>query len=355
MYSNQPKFSIIIPIYNSEKYISRCIKSVLSQTEENWELLLINDGSSDGTESICTSFELKDKRIKYYYQENNGVSSARNNGLLRAKGEWITFIDSDDWIEKNHLSEFNKQIKQNVDLCINSFVADLSYGSRIFNYIDCKSSNKLESINLFFSSLKPHSQFLWIKAFKRSIIKEYNIFFNEKINLGEDNIFILDYISHINSISSSSKVTYHYDQVEENIFSLGRRKRELEDLLFQIEENTNAYINLYREVKSEIVLEVASNYYYSRIFDRILVNYKQIKSLWGYTSPINFVNYKKYQNLLNVNNISDTLIRKFWTHIDNNTRDKYFNLYIIKKCLTLRIIKIVAVVKRVLRSVLKNA
>ena len=355
MPSKQLKYSIIVPIYNSEKYIGRCIESVRKQTEQNWELLLINDGSSDNSESICISFQSLDTRIKYFYQKNSGVSSARNNGLLRAQGEWITFIDSDDWIEENHLETFNKQIDKDVDLCINSFIADLSYGSRNFNYIDCSSFNRTESIKLFFTSLKAHSQFLWIKAFKRSIIKKYNIYFNEQINLGEDNIFILDYISHINSLSSSSIVTYHYDQFEENITSLGRRNRSIKDLLFQIEKNTDAYINLYNKIKIDTILNIASNYYYSRIFERILVNYKQKKFLGlFYTPPIHLLNYNRYKEILCINSVNNPLINKFWLHIDYNSRNIYFNLYIIKKCLISKIIKIVADAKHVLRYAPKS-
>lgn len=355
MLSNKPKYSIIIPIYNSEKYISRCIKSVQKQTEQDWELILINDGSSDNSESICTSFQAQDTRIKYFYQKNSGVSAARNNGLLNAQGEWITFIDSDDWIESNHLETFNKQIENNVDLCINSFIADLSYGSRYFNYIDYCSFNKTDSIKLFFTTLRAHSQFIWIKAFKRSIIKKYNISFNEQINLGEDNIFILDYISHINSLSSSSIATYHYDQIEENISSLGRRKRSIKDLLFQIEQNTEAYINLYNQVKIDTILNVASNYYYSRIFERILVNYKQNKFLGlFYTPPIQLLDHNKYSEILHIESINNPLIIKFWLHIDYDSRNIYFNLYIIKRCLISKIIKIAVGVKHALRHVLKS-
>lgn len=351
----QPKYSIIVPIYNSEKYIGRCIESVQKQTEQDWELLLINDGSSDNSESICTSFQSQDTRIKYFYQKNSGVSSARNRGLLEAQGEWITFIDSDDWIEENHLETFNKQIAQNVDLCINSFIVDLSYGSRNFNYINCKSFNKADSIKLLFTVLKAHSQFLWIKAFKRSIIKDYNISFNEQVNLGEDNIFILNYISHINSLSSSSIATYHYDQIEENMFSLGRRKRSIEDLLFQIEKNTEAYINLYEQVKIDTVLNVASNYYYSRIFERILVSYKQNKFLGlFYTPPTQLLGYNRYKEILRINSVNNPLINKFWLHIDYDYRNIYFNLYIIKKCLISKIIKIAADVKHALKYALKS-
>ena len=166
------KYSIIVPVYNAQRYIERCINSVFLQTETNWELILIDDGSKDGSGEICQRFAALDTRVKYLYQENKGVSAARNKGLDIACGEWITFMDSDDWVEPFHLATFNKQVEKNVDLCINSFIIDLYYGVRTFNYLDSVSKNKNESLDLFLGPLKAHSQFLWIKAFKSSIINK---------------------------------------------------------------------------------------------------------------------------------------------------------------------------------------
>ena len=92
------QISIIIPVYKAEKYINRCVDSILAQTFTDWELLLINDGSPDNSSSICDLYAARDSRIKVFHKENGGVSSARNLGLEKATGEWITFVDSDDWI-----------------------------------------------------------------------------------------------------------------------------------------------------------------------------------------------------------------------------------------------------------------
>ena len=101
------KYSIIVPVYNAQRYIERCINSVFLQTETNWELILIDDGSKDGSGEICQRFAALDTRVKYLYQENKGVSAARNKGLDIACGEWITFMDSDDWVEPFHLATFS--------------------------------------------------------------------------------------------------------------------------------------------------------------------------------------------------------------------------------------------------------
>ena len=98
--ANIPKISVIIPVYNAEKYLYRCIDSVLVQTFTNWELLLIDDGSKDSSGVICDEYAAKDARVRVFHKENGGVSSARNLGLDNARGEWVAFVDSDDYIEK---------------------------------------------------------------------------------------------------------------------------------------------------------------------------------------------------------------------------------------------------------------
>ena len=108
-----PLISIIIPVFNSEKCLKRCVDSILSQTFVDFELILVDDGSSDLTFKICEEYRLSDTRIRVFHKENGGVSIARNFGLNQAKGKWIGFIDSDDWIEKecfNHCFDYKNLI-----------------------------------------------------------------------------------------------------------------------------------------------------------------------------------------------------------------------------------------------------
>lgn len=95
-----PKISIIVPVYNTERYLSKCIDSILSQSFTDFELLLINDGSLDYSGAICDQYAANDSRVTVFHKENGGVSSARNLGLDNARGEWVTFVDSDDWIAR---------------------------------------------------------------------------------------------------------------------------------------------------------------------------------------------------------------------------------------------------------------
>ena len=94
--------SVIVPVYNVENYIAQCIESVIKQTYTKFEIILVNDGSKDNSGKICDEYALKDERIKVIHKENAGVSSARNVGIKQSKGQWITFIDSDDWVEEKY-------------------------------------------------------------------------------------------------------------------------------------------------------------------------------------------------------------------------------------------------------------
>ena len=108
-----PLLSIIIALYNSEEYIEKCIKSIVEQTYNNLEIIIINDGSTDESLKICEQFQEKDKRIKIYNQKNTGVSSARNTGIAKATGDYITFVDSDDYLIKEAYEKALKQIDGN--------------------------------------------------------------------------------------------------------------------------------------------------------------------------------------------------------------------------------------------------
>lgn len=130
---DKPLISIIIPVYNSDKTINRCVDSILSQTFNNWELLLIDDGSTDRSGELCDEYSAKDQRIKVFHKKNGGVSSARNLGLNNVKGEWITFCDSDDFVYPNWLKNYVDNISDGIDLICQAFECDKIFiGKRIF-------------------------------------------------------------------------------------------------------------------------------------------------------------------------------------------------------------------------------
>ncbi|MDU1846689.1 MAG: glycosyltransferase [Niallia nealsonii] len=211
------ELSIIIPIYNADKYLDKCISSVLCQTYKNFELILIDDGSSDTSLSICQKYQLLDKRVRLYHQENNGPSSARNVGIDYAKGEYIAFIDADDYITEDMYTDLMSIIKkENCDLVISPLIhqfigrknkescpTNLGYYGMINNsYVD---ANKIYP--LFENGIVngPCG-----KIYKASFIKEHKLRMPDEIHYGEDLIFNIEYLHYCNAIYLTDKAFYYY-------------------------------------------------------------------------------------------------------------------------------------------------
>lgn len=204
-----PHISIIVPVYNVEKYVSKCIRSILNQSYKDFELLLIDDGSTDSSGKICDNYSNWDRRCTVYHKKNYGVSSARNLGLQKAKGEWIVFIDSDDFIGEQYIEGLLcGLLDDTVDFVHGGFIKCTETGELLDNgqhYDAQRGSNKMYLLNTVRGL--PFS-----KLFKSDIIRKYNLSFNEKIRLGEDMIFTIEYISHINNYAFVEENNYFYTQ-----------------------------------------------------------------------------------------------------------------------------------------------
>lgn len=208
--------SIIIPVYNVEKYLSKCIDSVLAQDFEDWELLLINDGSTDNSGNICDEYAIKDSRIKVFHQENKGVSAARNLGIDNAQGEYIIFIDSDDYVTSTYLSDLSKY---DSDIIASGF--DLWYADG--RPTERKTFDELKSYYLHDNTLSEaisigEYKYLWhgpcCKLYKRVTIDDNR--FDESLNYGEDHLFnlcILQNCSSITLVPVSNYIYTHYGNV----------------------------------------------------------------------------------------------------------------------------------------------
>lgn len=203
-----PTISAIIPVYNAEEHLHRCIESILTQSYDDFELLLIDDGSTDSSGIICNDYAQKDSRIRVFHKENGGVSSARNVGLDNAKGEYITFVDSDDYILPNFFSIIEDL---NVDLFIGSFF----YNDTIVSLNDTTSDNLINDKFLFEYLIKTISIYtVWGKLLKSSLIINNNLRFDETLATAEDSLFMCNYLFHIGSIALSKKLVYRYDKQE---------------------------------------------------------------------------------------------------------------------------------------------
>ena len=203
-----PEISIIIPVYKAEKYLRRCLDSVLSQTLSNWECILVDDGSPDQSGAICDEYAAKDSRFRVIHKPNGGVSSARNEGLDTAKGEFICFIDSDDWVGPKYLEHLHFLES---DLVI-SGLFNVNEKGKIIKTKEFKNALfELSKIGLnefertVFSSKGPYC-----KRYRRTIIESNNIRFEEGIHASEDFLFVLSYISKCKTIQTSQMIDYYY-------------------------------------------------------------------------------------------------------------------------------------------------
>lgn len=208
--SKTPKVSVIVPIYNVEKYLAKCIDSVLAQDYYDWELLLINDGSTDSSGEICDEYTLKDSRIKVFHQLNKGVSAARNLGIENAQGKYIIFIDSDDYVTPQYLSDL---VKYDSDIIASGF--DLWYANG--RQTERKTFDNLKFYNIEDNTLNDaiiigDYKHLWhgpcCKLYKKATIN--NIRFDESLDYGEDYLFNLNVLLSCSSITLVPKSNYIY-------------------------------------------------------------------------------------------------------------------------------------------------
>ena len=202
------KVSIIIPVYNAERYLKECLDSVIYQKYQYIELILINDGSSDSSEMICQEYVKKDKRVKLINQKNGGVSSARNVGIGVSTGTIILFLDSDDLLEYDAIQTIVNNIDNNDMLC---------YGYKEiyknnYNNILLKENN-LTNKDLFLKRVyltKEIGGYLWNKIFRADIIKNNKILFDTNLHFCEDLVFVVEYLKYCKSVHYLNKTLYIY-------------------------------------------------------------------------------------------------------------------------------------------------
>lgn len=202
-----PLLSIIVPVYNVEQYLRKCIDSILSQTYTDFELILVDDGSTDNSGKICDEYALKDNRIIVLHKENGGVSSARNCGLDIAKGDYIAFADSDDYVDSKWLDNFISVLKDE-DIIVQGFVGVYD-NKEVRSYIpenNCGTNTKLIE-KLIDNGVYGY---LFVKLFNRSIIEVNHIRFDCNSTFREDEQFISRYMEYVTKLSISSEWGYFY-------------------------------------------------------------------------------------------------------------------------------------------------
>lgn len=234
-----PKVSVIVPVYNSEKYISKCIESILNQTYRDFELLIINDGSIDSSEKIIETYMIKDNRIKYFKQKNAGPSSARNIGIENSKGEFILFIDSDDTIDEGYIEKLlTAMVNNNMDIVCCGYIDYSIYG--IFKLNDFWMKKNILSKEEFTECIcKGVGGTLWGKIFSRKIIMDNSIRMNPKIYMREDLLFVLEYSKYCEKIYIIPEYLYKYNRMNDASISKNNDIAYLDNNIFVINQIIN--------------------------------------------------------------------------------------------------------------------
>lgn len=288
------KFSVILPVYNVELYLKDCLASLLNQSYSNFEIIAVNDGSSDKSLDILESFANLDSRIKIISQNNQGLSSARNTGLKHAKGEYIQFVDSDDVISNNLLGSCVSTFKKyNTNMLIFNhaeFEVDFTF------HIDKikKWENGKVNSSFFFESIQHISTSKWIPvwlySFKKSFLDGYNLKFQKGI-IHEDNLFTPLALYYAGEIAIVSEKLYYYRKREGSITNnKDNIKKSLSDQLFIAEE----LFKISQETKSKHLLVISIQRYqillnnikkhdlykYSRIFNKSIKTRKIVGSVF---------------------------------------------------------------------------
>ena len=202
------KVTVIVPVYNGEAFLRPCVDSILRQTYENLEVILVDDGSTDGSGAICDGYARQDSRVRVFHQENGGVSSARNLGLREATGEYIVFVDADDHVSQSYVSNL-------MDMPEADYAAAGCFAQ------DCRgnwSHWKTEPLDISQEQLRQNPALLdrvptgtvWARRYKMSIIREQGIRFAEYMHRGEDTLFNLNYLLYCDRIAVTEKADYWY-------------------------------------------------------------------------------------------------------------------------------------------------
>lgn len=197
--------SIIVPVFNAQNYIEKCIKSIICQTYMDWELLLIDDGSTDNSYEMCKKY--RNEKINLFHKNNGGVSSARNYGLKKSKGDYIVFVDADDYVDKDYLKNLYDNIRDN-DLVVSGYKEVYSTGKvNIRNFGEKNMTNKYIKNKFDELYLSNFFNSPFNKLYKKALI---NCNFNENQILGEDLLFNLQYIKNCKNINTINNTDYNY-------------------------------------------------------------------------------------------------------------------------------------------------
>ena len=281
-----PKFSIIVPVYKVEKYLSQCIESILLQECRDFELLLVDDGSPDRSGDICEEYAKKDERIHVIHKENGGVSSARNLGLTHAKGEWYVFIDSDDTISPDFLNI--DDISVPTDIIQKSFIIiNEKTKKSIKHHVANNSLYNQDDIFQFY--VRKRNNALWDKIISSRVIQENR--FDETVAIGEDFLFFLSVLKQVKTYSFSSTGSYNYVVRSNSAMSLLNNNTEGRNKILL--QNINHLNDI---LSDDIYTKLRCSLIYSTYIQSLYMNFKSLNCNQRSTT-LGYLSKMKYSDL----------------------------------------------------------
>lgn len=270
----EDKVSIIIPIYNMENYLGKCIESIIKQSYKNIEIILINDGSTDRSEIICKKYQIKDKRIKVIFSENKGVSNARNLGIEASTGEYMLFIDPDDTVDERYIEEMLTCIKEyycDVVFCLAKHIYP-----KLNKIYTIKLENEEKISNDFikdFYLIAEQFHTPWGKLYKSDIIKKYDIKFPIDLITSEDQVFNQEYLKHIKTYRFLNRNLYNY-YIRNNSIS-----RNLDEKHFEADVKNLKIKKLFLFNELKLINENEKNVYLFKCTKSIIYKYLNLQSI----------------------------------------------------------------------------
>lgn len=301
--NKKPKFSIVIPVYNVEEYLGKCLDSVVNQTYNNYEAIIVCDKSLDNSEKIVDEYVNKYSNFKKIYKENTGLSTARNLGVDACAGEYILFLDGDDYYQKDLLEKLNKEVKNNIDLI--RFQVQNIYNNAIIPYEE-KGFDITSGINVFNTIINYHYvENAWAYCYNAKFFKRNNFHFKENA-IAEDFGLIPLIIANAKNVKSLSYIGYNYVQRDNSLMNnndYSKRIKKMNDMIDQ----ANVLKQELKNIKdNETILLFINN------------------SLIYYSTTLKYFDYLKYHKLLKQ--------IKCFDYLPKNTIKKRLKSFLIKNC-----------------------
>lgn len=266
------KFSVIIPVRNAAVYLRECLDSVKKQKFRDWEAICIDDGSEDESPVILENFSKQDKRFRVFYQQHQGVSTARNTGLVEARGEYVGFIDSDDSVSDNWLKQVADKINTNrPDLVRMNFAYVNADGSAMTKYTQPMENDAIllgkDAITSWAWSTYPFGGWSWLNFIKREVLANSGVRFRKDLPIKEDVIFTLELSRHLEKVVHSSSAGYYYRQ---RCSSAWHSKRALRCCISFISAITNLYLDSQADITSAKCMNEAKRQVQNAIWQDVL-------------------------------------------------------------------------------------